>query len=1152
MVDAVPDWAKDDASVEPAPAAAPDWAQPEPSPPQPEMPSFGTALARGIGAGAGHAWQTGKLLATGERPTAEAPTGPEAAPLEWSDVYSPAAKLLPKLAYTVGESSPTLAGGIMGGLAGAATPVPGGALVGGAGGAALGAAVQTLAPVFSAELKKSPNDPDGAFNRALESSMISAGGAGASWALFPLKIPGVASAAKNALFQILGVQPGVAVGEQMVRNVSEGKAATEDLGPAYATGAVATAIPALGHAAVRTAFRERASVAQTRSQDPILSRLGEPGEGESRGWIQQFNRLYTATKDDLNPIREARNYMTEGASVPAGTDPYVLARLTRGSYGKAEHFIDHGTFDPVTGQDIGMGLKQILEPVRDDLDGFRKYMMARRAIELDGRGIETGIPVRDAHDTVRSNPQYAKPFQGWVKYQTDLLQYMVKAGVVGKQDAARMMDANKDYTPFYRLMEQPNASVSGPGAGITVRNPIRGMSGSQRQILDPIESTIRNTYLYVSLADRNMALQALEKMAAKSPRGAEVMQKKPPEVHPITVTAAEVERGIPGIGHNMGPPLDDFTIFRPNAFRPSPDEIRVFNNGKATTYKVDPYLGAAVNGLDREGIGMLTKIFAAPARLLRAGTTLSPEFMVRNLMRDQMSAFVFSTLGRGYVPFYDFALGMGSVLKQGEGYKNWLKGGGANSAMVSIDRNYVENLVRNMKDPTFMGTMKNVVRAPVDGLRAISELIENATRVGEHMRMTKRGATLPEASFASREVTLDFQRIGSKMRAANAIVAFMNPQLEGVDRAFRAMGTNPLRFTATVGAAITVPSIYLWAANRDDPRVKEIPRWEKDIFWIIATDNWQPVSPQEAQRAPPGYTRKRQDGQWELNKGNIYRFPKPFELGLMFGSVPERILDAWFDKNPRAFKNVFQSIQHAFIPNYVPQAASPIIEQLSNSSLFTGRPLVPRYLEDVMPKEQANPYTTDTAKMIGNFISKIPGMDRHSLSSPLVVENYVRAWTGGLGRHVLDLSDSVLQGSGITPTKISPTLTNADRAIIKAFAVRFPEAGANSIQDFYEEFNKRSEIKKTAAYLRKTGEPQKARDLVENNVLATADGIKKALGAQLKLVRDTYRNPRMSPDEKRKFIDMSYLQMIKMAQTGNEVFKRTEEQFKKRKGHWEE
>ncbi|HEY6019533.1 MAG TPA: LPD38 domain-containing protein, partial [Candidatus Paceibacterota bacterium] len=513
----------------------------------------------------------------------------------------------------------------------------------------------------------------------------------------------------------------------------------------------------------------------------------------------------------------------------------------------------------------------------------------------------------------------------------------------------------------------------------------------------------------------------------------------------------------------------------------------------------------------RESLGVLTKIIAAPARLLRAGATLSPEFIARNPVRDQFSAFVFSTLGRGYVPFYDFATGLGSVLTKGEGYQNWLKSGGANSAMVSVDRNYVENLVRALKDPSILGTVKNVVHSPLDLLRAASELMENATRVGENMRMRNRGASPEEAGFASREVTLDFQRMGSKMRAVNSIIAFFNAQVEGVDRAVRSMIEQPLGFTAKVGAAITLPSLYLWAANKDDPRMKEIPRWEKDLFWIIPTDNWQPVSQADAQKVPQGYARQRADGQWEINKGNIYRVPKPFELGVMFGSVPERIMDAYYHKDPNAFKNVFNSLQQAFMPNFVPQVAAPVIEQFSNRSLFTDRPLVPQYLQSLLPQYQSNPYTTDTAKMIGAAIAKIPGMSESSLASPIMVENYIRAWTGGLGRHALDLSDAILQGSGVAPTKVQPTLTNSDKALIKAFAVRFPEAGANSIQDFYEEYNKRSQIKKTATYLRKTGAPEDAQDLIRQNALASAEGIHKAIGAQMKMVRDTYRNPKMTP-----------------------------------------
>lgn len=1155
MVDAVPDWAKAETPPaptppEPAPApqaeAAPDWAAASAQPVtakstavEPEMPSFGTALAQGIGAGIRHAGESIRVM-RGLQPESSIAESPAAAPLEWSDIYSPVSQLAPKLAYGLGESAPTLAGGIMGGIAGGITPVPGGALLGGAAGAGLGAALQSVGPFFSEELKRSPSDPDGAWTRAMERAGTSGAFSALGWGLFPARLS--EGPLKQMAFQAFGVQGPVAAAQQATQNVIQGRPPEEGLGQAYTQGAVGTAVPMAGHAILGAALGEKQSINNARAGDPILSRLGEPSEN-SKGWMTKLNHLYTAVKDDLHPWLEAENYLADGTEIAPDKSPYIAARLTRGSYGVAEHILEYGMLDPVTKEKTGApGLKQVLEPVMDDMDGFRKYMMSRRAIELDGRGIETGIPIRDAVDFVRQNQRFAKPFQGWTNFQHGLLDYMVKAGIVGKEDAARMMDANKDYTPFYRLMEDPQSYFGAPGAGLKVRNPIRGMTGSERQILDPIESTIKNTYLYVALADRNMALQKLEALKKQSPRGDDIMVKVRPDVHPIQVTPEEVEAALRRQPVTYTGDPEAFTIFRPNAFRPEPDKIRVFNDGKPTTYKVDPYFGASVNGMDREGINNLTKLLAAPAKLLRAGATLSPEFIARNPIRDQFSAFVFSTMGRGYVPFYDLMLGMGQVLKQGEGYQKWLASGGANSAMVSIDRDYIANLVRKMSDPSITGTIKNIAKSPLDLLRAASEVMENATRVGENMRLLKRGASMAEAGYGSREVTLDFQRIGSKMRAVNQIIAFFNAQVEGVDRAARAMWDHPYRFAGTVGAGIMLPSMYLWSANRSDPRVQEIPRWEKDLFWILPTDNWQNVTAQDAARVPKGYARQ-QDGQWQINKGNIYRIPKPFELGVLFGSVPERILDAWAGKNPDAFKNVMSSVGQAFLPNFVPNAASPVIEQFANRSLFTERPLVPQYLEGLMPKYRANPYTTDTAKAIASFISQIPGLPE-STGSPIVVENYIRAWTGGLGLHALALSDGILRGAGVAPTRIEPKLTNSDKTLIKAFAVRFPEAGANSIQDFYEEYDKRAQAKKTITFLRKAGQKEEAADVARQNALASADGIKKAMGVQFKLVRDTYRNPKMTPEEKRNFIDMSYLQLIKMAQTGNEMFKKTDEQFR--------
>ena len=1161
----------------------PEWADEAPEAPKPQapkppvddsMPGPGEALVQGIGAGIGHTLQAPGALA-GKAPGEDIPPSPAAAPMEWGDVASPYSKLLPKVAYGLGQSAPTLAGGIAGGLAGSLVG-PEGTLLGGAAGAGLGAAAQSVAPFFKEELQKAPGDPNGAYTRALERAGTSGAFSALGWAAFPMRL--AEGPLKQIMFQTFGVQAPISAAEQGVQNVIQGRPTTEGMGRAYASGAVGAAIPLTGHALLGRLESTKAQVDAERAKDPILSRLGDPDEANmpwyksKAGWQRQWGQLYTAAKDDLNPLNEMTDILANGEKLPMDSDPYRLARITRGSAGRAEAFIKYGAFDPVTGKQIGPSLEKIFAPFADDTDGFLKYIMSRRAIELDTQGRKTGIPINEAKKYVAENPKYQESFKGWQDFNKTLPQVLVSGGLLSKEGAKAMTELHKDYAPMYRLLTDPQKyfGPSSPGSGMKSWNPIKRLTeeGSELKILNPLESTIKNVYLYMALADRNLAMQALEKLHDSSPRGDEIMQKAPTQVHPIQVTGEEVERALRRQEIPFDRDPEGFNIFRPNAFRPADDEIAVFNNGKRTVYKTDPYYASAVNGLNREGANSLVKLLSFPAKLLRAGATLSPEFIARNPIRDQFSAFVFSTMGRGYVPFYDFVRGLVPALtaqipylrdipglrsaepyqrflsNQEQHYANWLRGGGANSALVSIDRNYIEDLVNSMKDPTLMGTMKNVVRSPLHMLQVMSELMENSTRIGENMRLLQSGVSPKEAGFGSREITLDFQRMGAKMRSVNSLIAFFNAQLEGVDRAARSMMEQPFGFAAKVGAAITLPSIGLWWANKDDPRMKEIPRWEKDIFWIVPTDNWQPVSAQEAAKAPKGYARQKPDGSWELNKGNIWRIPKPFELGVMFGSVPERILDAYYTDNPHAFRNLGSSIQQAFTPNFTPQAVSPLIEQYSNSSLFTGRPLVPQYLQGLIPQEQATPYTSDTATKIAGLIAKIPGMNESSFASPIIVENYIRAWTGGLGKHILDASDAVLRGAGLSPTKVSPTLTNADKTLIRAFAVRFPEGGANSIQDFYEEFDRRNKLKTTVKYLAKQGEAEKARELQQSAALETADGIKRAMGAQFKLVRDTYRNPKMTADQKRQFIDMTYLQLIKMAQAGNEVFRKTDEAFK--------
>ena len=227
--------------------------------------------------------------------------------------------------------------------------------------------------------------------------------------------------------------------------------------------------------------------------------------------------------------------------------------------------------------------------------------------------------------------------------------------------------------------------------------------------------------------------------------------------------------------------------------------------------------------------------------------------MVRNALRDQLSAAILSK--HGFFPIFDFVRGAMSLVKKDEHYGNWLKSGGANAAMVSVDRQYLsQHLFQLSKDTGLMERAWNVAKSPLEVLRVASELVENATRLGEFKKASAgtagTRADLQKAGFASREVTLDFARIGANMRAVNMISAFTNVQIQGLDRVVRGFGDNPIGMSAKIGAGITLPSLLLWWANHDDPRMKDIPQWQKDLFWIIPT------------------------------KDHLYRIPKPFELGV--------------------------------------------------------------------------------------------------------------------------------------------------------------------------------------------------------------------------------------------------------------------------------
>lgn len=949
-------------------------------------------------------------------------------------------------------------------------------------------------------------------------------------------------------------------------------AAAPQVAPVVAPPAVAA--PAAGGASPLQAPPAPAAAAPTPAPGPgpityaaakahILSHI-VPSDKHGKK-MPSAQQIYTWAKDDLNPLRVLRDQLL--GPRPAGeafrqrltwkglrdrlavkVDPYKLARLVRGSYGKGEQMLHYGTFAFNDLHNTGEGLLPILESVEDDQDGFRAYMVSKRVLELEARGIETGMDVRSAAAVVSHGAaKFDDAFTRLVKYQRRVLDYLRDSGVISAEGYTAMVEANKDYVPFFRLMDDDDLSNHGTSArNLKVRDPIRGIKGSDRDVIDPIESIIKNTFLYVALAEKNRALVAMDNLAATSTRADEFWRKPKRRVKPVNVTTEEMAKWLDA--HGLDPAdAEAFTIFRPNAFRPEPDEVAFFRDGKREIREVDPQVADAVNALDRETLGWFIKIVGLPARWLRAGATLAPEFVARNPVRDQFTAFIFSE--NGYVPVYDMLRGLGGWFTKDADYQEFLKGGGANASLMSIDRKYIDEQIVRLQDPSVLKRLKNVVTSPITFLRMASDVMENSTRVGGAKRGLRKGLDAFEVAWNAREMTLDFQRAGSQMRALGHIIGFFNANVEGTDREVRGFVKRPLASTVKALIAITLPSMLLWLANHDDDRYKELPDWEKFAFWHILTDSWEEADAEELARMDTGnsgYTGtmvRKADGKTYINKGTIWRIPKPFALGMLFGSVPERVLDAYYQKNPRAFKDLAGTIAGAFIPPLLPNILVPPAEQFANKSLFTDRPIVPKYLEGVLPVDQYTPFTSETAKLMGKAFSKL-GLEYKSISSPLIIDNYIRAWGGGLGQYMVGLADKGLKLAGVAKDTVAPTRTMADYPVIKAFVSRNPTASAQSIQDFYDTYEERKAVMGSIKLRQRAGDAQGASEL---DPLEVGERVHKALGEQFKYIRGVNANPKITPDDKRRIIDSTVMQMTAFARRGVEMFDKTEADAKAKK-----
>lgn len=901
-------------------------------------------------------------------------------------------------------------------------------------------------------------------------------------------------------------------------------------------------------------------IKQEKSIDPDIAKVQEKissGPTEVKTTFTDLkNNLVYQWLDKLNPIlRVVKEGEKIGVKVKEGTlNPYELARIQPGMISRGEHFIKYGTLDFKTLQLKTEPLEVIIEPITKDTvtyNEFKAYAVAKRAVEKSQQGFETGIDIQAAKNTVKKlDSKYKETFKKLQDYQDSLLTYLLDSGIISKDFYTIMKETNKDYVPFFRVMEENGKSGA---ISNSVANPLKKFKGSDKVIVDPIESIYKNTLHFVTLVEKNRSLVELIKYIEEAkkidPTAFPEVQKVKGKIRKVEITKEELEKVfstevvkkekvLRPIDELLLPEkilkkiskekivkekvfkegidpqaLEGFEIFRRDQPNVGKTEVAIFRNGKKEVWDLGSDLSRSWKYSTEMSQKLLSSIISLPARTLRAGATLAPEFFLKNLIRDTGSATVFSR--NGFVLGLDTAKGLMIRImgKDSTIYKDWVKSGGPQSSYVAFDKNYYS---KNIAKELTTTPVYNVITKPLEMLRIATEFFENASRLGEfskaYKNSIKKGLSHKEAveraGFESRDITIDFQKMGSKVAAWNAVSAFFNARLQGYLKLYETF-TDPKRrgqALLTVGATITLPSILLWIANHDDERYKQLPTWQKDLFWIFITG--------------------------EGKDSIVWRIPKPFELGYVFGTLPEKALDYMLSKDPTAIKSFIKDLAYdnatGLLP--IPDIMKPVIESFANKSLFTKKPIVPRSLEGMLPEYQYTEYTSETSKIVGKLLRQIVG-EYSGISSPARIDSAINNWTGTLGRTFVSVLDKALIKFGVIDDPIKPEETLADIPIIKAFVVRNPTSGSEYITRFYQKYEPVRLIFNTVDKLQKEGNFEEANKLLQKVPLDVAHfkSINNILQKNDKMVRQIYNSKLFNPSEKRQLIDQMYQQMIDMS-----------------------
>ncbi|MGE6262808.1 LPD38 domain-containing protein [Aeromonas media] len=807
-----------------------------------------------------------------------------------------------------------------------------------------------------------------------------------------------------------------------------------------------------------------------------LDKLRAVDRGVVESWVDRFiKKANTEVLDALAPIK----YAEDAAGITDAADSgYVAARMATGAASTMQATMLYGLpewKDGVIQRKAGTGEKDallgIFSDLGSDLHNWLGWMAGHRAEILLAQGRENLLDANDiAALKAQGKGKEAKFMEAkarWNRLNAATLDLAQEAGLFTQE--ARAEFESEWYIPFFRESDDGDVIAPFKPRGIANQNAgIKKLKGGEANTNDLLENIFTSTSKLIDASMKNMAAQKTVWNLA--------------DTGIIEVVAK--------------PNMMDW-----RALKNGKDLITVKLEGEDYMIRVeDPDLYRAMTFFDRQPFGAMVNVAAKAKRLLTAGVTASPEFMLRNFLRDSLSSWAISK--DGFKPMIDSIKGVrktwrmdGStidVMFSGASFLGGYVNGNDPEAMADTVRKslrrkgmtpeqiarYEKSIIRNAAHA------KGVVADAWEKYSRVGEAVENGNREAVYDAAIKAGKSHAQAAFESKDL-MDFSMLGASrtMQVMTQLLPFFNARVQGLGKLTRELRDNP-RVIAKRAGMITAASLALLAHNWDDERYEALPDWDKDANWHfwLGEHHW--------------------------------RIPKPFEIGVLFGTIPERMVRALGDKDTGAQfgKAVARAIGDTFALNPIPQIAKPVVETTVNYDFFRGGPIDGPQDLNVRAEARYNEQTSLLMRELGELTG----------FSPKQLEHLVIGYTGTMGSYMMAAADGLIRAA--RPGESASWRADEIPLVKAVYRGTGPAKSTQHMEEFYRMLNEVSQLKRTVDQYRSEGITDKARELLDEQggILKSRRSLSRTQ-QQVRVVRNKIeliqRDRTLAAEEKRRRID---------------------------------